>query len=197
MLDILRQLDQDIFLFLNDLHSPFFDPVFLFITSRAGWIPFYMVLAALIIKNFRKDSIVILIAIAMLVIIADQLTSGFMKPYFGRLRPCHDPAIMDLVHIPGGCGGKYGFVSGHAANTFALAAYVFLIFRSTFKYVWLMFLWSSLVAYSRIYMGVHYPGDILLGALTGTLLAYLVFQITMLYFQKKGSPALEKIKPLH
>ena len=197
MLENLRQLDQDLFLYLNELHSPFLDPVFLFITSRAGWIPLYLVLVALIIKHFKKDSIVILVAIGVLIIFTDQFTSSFMKPYFGRLRPCHDPALMDLVHLPGRCGGKFSFVSGHAANTFALATFVFLIFRNTFKYVWLMFLWSSIVAYSRIYVGVHYPGDIIIGALSGSLFAYLVFRITMLYFEKKGSPALQKIKPLH
>lgn len=198
MLEYLDKLDQQLFLFLNDLNTPFFDPVFWFISARFTWVPFYLILVGILIKNFKKDSVITLIAIGILIVIADRFTSGFMKPFFERLRPCHNPEISVSVHlINGWCGGKYGFVSSHAANTFALATYFFLIFKQIYRHIWLMFLWASIVAYSRVYAGVHYPGDVIAGALIGTFLGFLIFKATLLYMNRSNAAALEKIKPLH
>ena len=99
-----------------------------------------------------------------------------MKPFFERLRPCHNPSIASLVHLVEGCGGKYGFASSHAANAFGLATACWLFLRSWSHYFIWGFLWAVVVSYSRIYMGVHYPLDILVGAFIGVVLAWLVYQ---------------------
>jgi undecaprenyl-diphosphatase len=98
-----------------------------------------------------------------------------MKPFFERLRPCHDPSISHLVHVVDGCGGQYGFASSHASNSFALATMLYFFFRTKFKYASILFIWAGLVAYSRVYVGVHFPGDIIVGALIGYLTGLILF----------------------
>jgi undecaprenyl-diphosphatase len=115
----------------------------------------------------------VLVCIALTILLADQITSTFMKPFFSRLRPTHDPELENLVHIVNGYrGGKFGFASSHAANTFGLAMFVFLLFRNRSKHVAWIFLWAAVVAYSRIYLGVHYPGDIIVGGFVGMICAF-------------------------
>lgn len=98
------------------------------------------------------------------------------KDVFERLRPCHNPNIASLVHVVDGCGGKYGFVSSHASNSFALALFIGLLLRKHYKYFLpLMVFWAALVSYSRIYVGVHYPADILGGAILGSLIGIFVY----------------------
>lgn len=100
-----------------------------------------------------------------------------------RLRPCHNPEIADLVHtINGACGGKYGFVSSHASNTFALAIFIGFIFKKHVAWMlYFMLCWAAIVTYSRIYVGVHYPGDVLGGALLGSIIGFLMWK-TLVYF---------------
>ena len=150
-------------------------------TETNSWIPFYGLLITLIIWKFRWKSIYILITIALLITACDQFTSSFMKPFFGRLRPCHDPIIQNAVHlVTEGCGGKHGFASSHAANTFGLAMFLWLLMKPFFRYMALMFLWAALVSYSRVYVGVHYPGDILIGGLVGVLTGWVCYRLLAL-----------------
>ena len=179
MIDFLTRIDTELFLFLNGLHVDWLDPVMTFISGKITWAPFYIVLLFLVIKNYKKQSIIIIIGIILLIVCSDQVSSGIFKPIFERPRPCHNEAIKDLVYLPNGhCGGAYGFISSHACNTFALAAFLTLILKKYYKKIaYVMFIWATLVAYSRIYMGVHYPGDVIAGAAVGAIIGVIIAKI--------------------
>ncbi len=192
MLDWLDQIDKQIFLFLNAFNSPFSDQLWYLITNIPSWIPFYMLLLFFVIKVFKKDSIYLIGGILLVILCSDQFTSSFMKPFFGRLRPCHDDEIGQLVHIVKKCGGQFGFASGHSANSFGLAMFIWMVFRHYWKWVWLIFVWAFAVAFSRIMVGVHYPGDIIAGGLVGILFGWLLFKITEeVFFRMKLEPIIK------
>lgn len=189
MIEWLDQIDKAIFLFLNSFHSDVSDKIWLLITNIPTWIPLYIVILAMMIRTFKKDSFYLIIGLLLVVLFSDQFTSGFMKPFFLRPRPCHDPEIGHLVHLAKRCGGQFGFASGHAANSFGIAMFVWMTFRSYWKWTWVLFLWAALVAYSRIAIGVHYPGDILVGGAVGVFFGW--FTITLIqtiYFRIKLEP---------
>lgn len=180
--------DTELFLFLNGLHAAWLDPVMTFISGKLTWTPFYLVLLYLVIKNYKKQSILIILGIILLIVCSDQVSSGIFKPLFERPRPCHNEAIKDLVYLPDGrCGGAYGFISSHACNVFALAVFMTNILKRYYRKIgWVMFVWASLVAYSRIYMGVHYPGDVIVGAAVGAIIGWLVFKAYRLWRMTNG-----------
>jgi len=184
MLEYLIELDKELFLFLNGLHHPVLDPVMWFLSGSKNWIPFYAILFVLIIKDFKKETILIMASIGLMILLSDQTTSGLMKPFFERYRPSHEPSLQSLVYTLNDYrGGRFGFASSHAANSFALAVFIFFLFRRKFKWMWLIFVWAILVSYSRIYLGVHYPGDIIVGGLIGALYAYACYHL-YLYVSK-------------
>ncbi len=178
-MNFITNLDTELFLFLNGLHAAWLDPVMTFISGKITWLPFYLVLLFLVIKNYKKQSILIIIGIILLIVCSDQISSSVFKPIFERPRPCHNEAIKNLVYLPTGhCGGAYGFISSHACNTFALAVFITNILKSHYRKIgYVMYIWAGLVAYSRIYMGVHYPGDVLVGAAVGALLGFAIAKI--------------------
>lgn len=174
MIEVLEQLDKDIFIYLNNLHSPFWDAIMVFVSEKLVWIPFYAGLIGYLVWRYRRQSIPMLLMVVIAIGLADFIASGIMKPYFMRLRPCHDPSLSEFINIVEGCGGKFGFISSHAANTFALAVFFNLILSDRyliFKIV--LVAWAVVVTYSRIYLGVHFPADVLLGALLGSVLAFI------------------------
>lgn len=180
MLETLKQIDRQLFLLLNDINNGFFDVLMFWITEKYTWFPFYVLLAGFLIWKFQWRSILILISIGLVITACDQFTSSFMKPFFERFRPCHNPEIQNLVHVVGGCGGQYGFASSHAANTFGLAMFLWLLLRDWSRNVGYIFFWAAIVSYSRIYVGVHYPGDILIGSLVGIGFAWIIYQLYIL-----------------
>jgi undecaprenyl-diphosphatase len=190
VLDILNDLDQKLLLFLNSKHSPFWDEVMIKATDRFFWIPFYVLIAIFLIWKFKKRTWLLLAIIPLMMIMADQLSASVMKPLFERLRPCHDPSIKELLRTINGCGGMYGFVSSHATNTFALSTFMVLLFRNSYKFIGIIYIWAIGVSYSRIYLGVHFPGDILGGAVLGMLIAFLFYKI---YVRLEGSIFKNKI----
>jgi len=178
LINYLNQIDKEVFLFLNGFHSPVSDAIMVFFTDKRTWIPFYVLIIAYYLWKFKWRGLLPIGSIVLAIILADHFASSFCKPFFERLRPCHQPEIAHLVHTTiKGCGGKYSFISSHAANTFALAMFLFQYFRQKIKYAAWIFLWSGLVSYSRIAVGVHYPGDIIVGAASGMLWGYLAFLI--------------------
>lgn len=180
MIEAIDDIDKAFFLFLNELHQDWLDTPMKYITSTPAWIPLYVLIAVFLFWKFKKYAIVALLGIALSITFADRFTSGFMKPFFARPRPCYDVEISTQVYNYLGCGGQYGFASSHAANTFALATFLFLTFRhrkEKKQVAWVMFAWAGLVSYSRIYVGVHYPIDIIVGGLVGAFGAYWIVRL--------------------
>ena len=176
MIDSLVAIDEALFLFLNGLHQDWLDPVMFAISGKLEWIPLYIFIIVWLIYKYKKTGFFALVGLIVAVTLADQITSGFMKPFFGRLRPTHDPELKDLVYIINGYrGGLYSFASSHASNAFTLATFLWLLLRKKERWVGYLFIWAAVVSYSRIYLGVHFPGDIIAGALVGILVANLIF----------------------
>lgn len=175
---MLGSIDQRLFLFLNGLHTDWLDGVMVSITEMWPWIPLYILLLYLVFKCYGRRGWWILLAVAVTILCSDQLSAHVCKPLFHRLRPCFNPELEGLVHLPRGLpGGRYGFVSSHAANTFAVAAVLTAALRKRYRSIgWWLYAWAFISSYSRIYIGVHYPGDILAGAALGVLIGLILWK---------------------
>ena len=176
MLEKILALDTQLFIYLNSLGSETYDGLWLIITKQVNWIPFFLLLFYLIYKKLGiKQTGYLLIFVAVLVFATDQITNLF-KYTFQRPRPCSNPEINSFIRVVL-YRTSFSFFSGHAANTMAVSAFLYLIFKKQFKYFWLLFLWPLIFAYSRIYLGLHYPIDILTGYLFGFILGWLMYKI--------------------
>ncbi len=151
------------------------------VTNKLSWIPLYLVLIYATIARFKTRAVGYLLSIIAVVALSDQLASTVLKPYFARPRPCHDPLIESLVHLTGGCGGAFGFVSSHAATGFGIAMIFNLLPTRSLPGIRWLFAWAFIYAYSRIYVGVHYPLDALGGASVGIVMAVLAWSIFKFY----------------
>ncbi len=178
MLERILRWETDAFFFLNAPHSDFADTFFFLISAKWPWvIVSILFLIFLFYKKPWRESLMIIAAVLLTVLICDQLSSHMFKPYFGRFRPTHHPDFSEFVKTSFSYrGGLYGFFSGHAANFFGLALLSALIFRNKI-YSYLIFGIAITVAYSRIYLGVHFISDIVMGIAIGLLTAYLVYKL--------------------
>ena len=170
MIDRLIEIDRKLFLFLNGMNSPVCDHIMWWASAKITWLPLYVVLVCVIIYKERPyDFIYTLIFAAIVVTLSDQI-STFIRGNLGRLRPSHDPEIAHLVHIINDYrGGRFGFVSSHAANTFGAAVFLAKCFQNI-NWSLFLFSWAILVAYSRIYLGVHFPLDVICGGILGAVI---------------------------
>jgi undecaprenyl-diphosphatase len=195
MLELINKLDVSIILGINGLNNPWLDAIMWFVSKTFVWVPFYLLLVFFIIKKYRKNGLWFLLAIGLTIALSDQLSSGLIKPLVQRLRPSHNPEIAGMLHYVNGYkGGAFGFVSSHAANSFALAFMVSFLFSQRWV-CFSMYGWAVIVSLSRIYLGVHYATDVLCGALVGIFSASIVLFLFLKYI-----PALKNYrtcKPSH
>ncbi|MCQ2975783.1 MAG: phosphatase PAP2 family protein [Bacteroidales bacterium] len=168
MFENIVQADKDITVFFNSLNNVWADSIFYFISNKYTWIPIYIGLLFFVIKKGGKSAIPFILYLALMILAADQ-TCNFVKHLVERLRPCHDGTINGMIHIvKNHCGGKYGFFSSHAANFFALATFTSIYFRNKTYFI-VAFILAIITSYSRIYLGVHFLGDVVCGAYNGIL----------------------------
>jgi undecaprenyl-diphosphatase len=187
MLEQELDYERNTFLMLNGGHSPFEDQFYWLFSGKIVWIPVVLVFIAVLFyknKNHWKEAALILLAIVLLVTLCDQFVSGFCKPFFHRFRPTHHPEFMnDVQTVFNYRGGKYGFISGHAANGFGFLTFTALIFRYKI-YTFAVFLWAAITAYSRIYLGVHFISDIVGGMFAGVFIGWIMYRLYILSYNK-------------
>lgn len=167
--------DAHLFRLINQAHQPWLDGLMELISGKLTWIPLYLLLIYFLYQRLKlacwKPVLYLLASVA----VADQFSSSLLKPFFKRLRPCHVDAFQSWIHLPAGCGGMFGFCSSHAANSFAIAVGFYLLTKNKSAGIALV-LWASIISYSRIYLGAHYPLDVIVGALVGGIGAWGLFK---------------------
>lgn len=172
-------MDTNIFLFINGMHNTFFDYFMSTYSDKWGWTPMYVAIWYVMLRNFHwKITLFCMIGLALTITFADQISAACIRPYVERMRPSNlNNPISDMVHIVNNHrGGRYGFPSCHAANTFGLAFFLFFLFRK--RWLTLFFMaWALLTCYSRVYLGVHYPGDLLAGTVVGLIGAWPIYRL--------------------
>jgi undecaprenyl-diphosphatase len=186
MLEKLEALDVQLFVFLNSLGSENFDGLWLLITKQVTWIPLFILFLYLIYKKLGiKQTLILFLFVFVLLTITDQ-TANFFKNTFERLRPCNNPDINSFIRVVQ-VRNSFSFYSGHATNSIAVVAFLFLILRKQYRFFGVFFLWPLIFAYSRIYLGLHYPLDILTGYAFGIGFSFIVYKIYKV-LQKKYFP---------
>ena len=177
MLESFIELDKAIFLVFNSHHTLYFDQVMWVITGKMIWLPLMLSFIYVFFRKDWKEGIFAVLMVALTVLLCDQISSGICKPLFERFRPTHDPEFSQFVTtVNGYLGGRYGFISSHAANAFGVAIFSSLLFRNKLFSISVI-IWAILSCYSRLYLGVHYPGDIICGVLVGSLIGFVCYKI--------------------
>ena len=193
MIEFLEEIDRSIVLAINGWNSPFMDELMWWISARITWVPFYLILLYLAYKKLTLNQLFLFLGLIGLTIALTDLSSVHLfKNVFLRYRPSHNLLLTEKLHYylvkPGEYykGGEYGFISSHAANFFAIITFVYLVLRKTYpKLIFPLLFIGMIIAYSRIYLGVHYLSDVFVGALVGSLIAFLVHRLLYLRFSEK------------
>ncbi len=176
MPELFKQLDYGLFLLINGASNGFFDALMVWVSSMALWTPLYVLLVYFIFRKYKTRGFVAIGFLLLAVALSDLVSVHLFKNVFLRLRPCYEPELSGMVKNIVGCGGQYGFVSSHASNSFAIVGMTILLMEDKYKHLkWLMPIWGTSIMYSRVYLGKHYPSDVVFGALLGLLIAYPVF----------------------
>jgi len=186
MLEKIIQLDTNLLIYLNNLGVDSWDGFWMFVTSKFSSIPVYVVVLFFIYKYYGvKKTLYVLLFVAIIIAVSDQ-TANLFKYGFARLRPCHNESVRELIRVvKTSCGGKYSFFSAHASTSMAIAVFCSLLLKKHLKYITsLLIIWAVAVGYSRIYIGVHYPGDVLFGFAFGILISVSLFQLLKRVFKK-------------
>ena len=182
MIDQILQYDTELFFYLNGLGTPTWDPFWMAYTTKFNWIPFYAILLYLLFRQIgKKPFLITILVVALMVLFTDQITNLF-KSGFHRLRPCHVADLLDrgMRVVREGCGGQHGFFSGHASNSMGVAVFTALMLRHRYKFMpYILIIWALLMAYSRVYVGVHYPLDILCGMIFGAISGYAFYRLNI------------------
>src|SRR5664279_4791070 len=174
-----ERFDKHLFLFINSLNSPFFDQVMHAFSGKLIWVPLYLAILIFLGIKYKRKFLIILIFIILAATLADQ-SSVLVKNIVQRLRPCHEPSLISVVHlVKGECGGVYGFVSSHATNSFDVA-FLSLMFIKKRWYTISIILWACIIGYSRVYLGVHYPGYVVCGSLLGAFIGWSMYSLYVL-----------------
>ena len=178
----LMEADTNLFLALNGIHNSFFDTIMYWASNRWIWIPLYAWIFFRLMLLYKKKFFTVVFFVAAVVAASDQVSTNSIKKFIERPRPCHETALEGKVHLVNNyCGGEFGFVSSHASNCFALFTFLFfLLGKKEKRMLQLLLAWAVLVSYSRIYLGVHYPGDVICGAMLGALLGKI---FSIIYFR--------------
>lgn len=193
LLSMLKAMDTMVFLTVNSHHNAYFDSVMWLVSGKLIWVPMYVSLFFVLLKNYSyKVVFTILLAIGIVILFTDSFTAQVIRPWVCRLRPSNlDNPMSSMVHVVDGYrGGAYGFPSNHASNTWGLAFFITFLFRR-YKLTFFFFLWALLVCYSRMYLGVHYFGDLLIGGLLALAGASTVFYVLR---KVSGDTRLQKVK---
>ncbi|MGB0850263.1 MAG: phosphatase PAP2 family protein [Bacteroidia bacterium] len=181
MIDHLLHIDREIFIAINNgLSNSFFDWLLPYMREALTWIPLYLAFVFFAIRKYKLQGLYIIIATLLIVVLTDRFSAGFMKPFFERLRPCHEPNLADHIRGIIDCGGQYGFISSHATNHFGLAVMLTWFFKKISQIScinWVFYVWASLISFAQIYVGKHYFGDVLIGALCGVLIGTFVLRL--------------------
>jgi undecaprenyl-diphosphatase len=172
----LQKIDEFFFRLINSTGWEEMDGMMILISSKWFWIPLYIYILYLIYKRFSDQFLKILFALGLLIFLADFGSVHLFKEVFERARPCH---FLDGIRVVDGCGGPFGFISSHASNSFALAFFIALLFRN-FSGFAVLFSWAVIIGFSRVYLGVHYPLDILGGMFWGLFVSLLTYKLLKL-----------------
>lgn len=200
MLERILNLDTRVFIYLNSLGSEKFDGFWSFLTSQINWIPFFLLILYLVVKNNHWKTVLLIVLFVGLTVLLTNETTDFFKESFERLRPNNEPFLAGKIRAlkdP----QSFSFISGHAANSTAVITFIYLLFRNKYRWAYLFFIWPLVFGYSRIYLGVHYPTDILAGYFWGGLMGWLVFSLyglvvkSYLVFGQSEKPNTQHLTP--
>lgn len=185
MIEQLLEYDTELFLFLNNLGSETWDSLWLVITDKLTFVPLYVVLLFLLYKKYGlKSLLVFVVVVALMITFTDQITNVF-KRGFQRPRPCGEADLIDQIRFIAVRCGKYGFFSGHSSNSMAAAVFAGLMLKPYYKnLIFILLFWSAVVAYSRIYVGVHYPLDIFCGLTFGAISGFIFYKLAKYALEK-------------
>lgn len=193
MLDKLELLDRELLLAINGLHSPLFDTVMFYISQMWVFAPIFVFWLYMVFRRYGAKKLLILLGFLVLLIVLTDQTSNLTKHHIKRYRPTHNLEIQAQVHTVNGYkGGTYGFFSGHSTNSFGVAMLLFLVFsKESLLFRSAFFAWAAVTAYSRMYLGVHYPSDIFVGFVVGIFWGYVVYRLIQYTFKQQFHETVE------